>query len=574
VLLAHPTAAHRELPPSAILDTAPPPAPNDSPTPLSAEPGISSPALEAPAPTVQKTPPELLSEPSNTALTRFRGFLRFLLSSAPEYSTGTWLFLRLLALCHLIAFASLLLQLDGLIGEHGIIPAGAWLEAVHNQLGADRFWQVPTLCWLDPSDAFRHSLCLAGIGFSLAALLGVATRFSLAALWLLYLSLCTVGGVFFWFQWDALLLEATLFSLFLAPAHLRPSLPWGSHAPQHAPPRVALAATWWLIARLMLLSGAVKLLSHDALWRDLSALTVHFQTQPLPTPVAWWLHQMPPKFLTASCAAMFAIELGLPFFILAGRLGRRTAALGFSALMALIALSGNYCFFNLLVLALSLTLLDNAFWQSLIRKDFTPPAIQPTASPLRPLLGALLLAPLLWASALQTFIPLFQIKNLPSWATASVQKIAQFRSINGYGLFAVMTPKRPEIILEGSADGRSWKEYSFKWKPGTTNRPLPIVAPHQPRLDWHLWFAALGEMRHNPWFSNLLVRVLQGEPSVLALFEHNPFPDSPPRFIRAALFQYKFTDRETRQNSGQIWERDYRGDYCPPISLSPGASFR
>jgi len=156
---------------------------------------------------------------------------------------------------------------------------------------------------------------------------------------------------------------------------------------------------------------------------------------------------------------------------------------------------------------------------------------------------------------------------VPTWANAPLRWIGPFRTINSYGLFAVMTPTRPEIILEGSEDGRTWKEYSFKWKAGDPARALPVVAPFQPRLDWQMWFASLGELKHNPWFSNFLVRLLQGEPSVTALLEANPFPQKPPRYLRAALFHYKFTDRATRESTGALWERDYRGDYCPPISL-------
>ena len=503
--------------------------------------------------------------------------LLFLGGPAEEYRIGTWVFLRLLGLSHLIAFASLWHQIDGLIGDNGILPATQWLQAVAPQLGVDRFWQAPTLCWLDFSQSFRHTLCQLGIGFSLAASIGFGTRFTLGVCWLLYLSLSMVGGIFFGYQWDALILEVTLFALFAAPSSWKPTGPRVTRAPA----RVAIGALWWLLFRLMLLSGAVKLLSKDKLWSSFSALTVHFQTQPLPTPLAWWLHQLPPQAHTASCIAMFAIELGAPFLLLFGRFGRRTAALGFCGLMALVALSGNYCFFNLLVFALGLCLLDNPVWSKVLSPMPPRPASSAASDPdsalipfriprlavLKHSLAGGVLILFLWCSVLQTLVPLFQWRNVPAWINAPLRLIAPFRSVNSYGLFAVMTPTRPEIILEGSEDGRAWKEYSFKWKAGSTVRPLPIVAPYQPRLDWQMWFASLGELKHNPWFSNFLVRVLQGEPSVLSLMADNPFSEKPPRYLRAALFQYKFTDSQTRARTGDIWERDYRGDYCPPISL-------
>ena len=529
---------------------------------------LSPPLTEPPASQSADTaPPECPPASSNKLVHA----LQFLVAPAGDYGIAVWVFLRLLGLCHLIAFASLWVQIDGLIGDNGIISAGQWLEAVSKQLGAHRFWQTPTLCWLDPSQSFRHTLCLLGVLLSLTSIIGVATRLSLGLCWLLYLSLSMVGGVFFGFQWDALLLETTLFALFAAPASWKPA--WPRQTP--APARAAIGALWWLAFRLMLLSGAVKLLSKDKLWSDLSALTVHFQTQPLPTPLAWWLHQLPPAFHTASCVAMFAVELGAPFLILCGRLGRRIAAAAFCALMLLVALSGNYCFFNLLVFALSLCLLDDKIWLRFFASREKKPCASPTESTpskgwlnlcWRSLAGASLLL-FLWCSVLQTLVPLFQWRTVPPWGAAPLRWLAPFRSVNSYGLFAVMTQKRPEIILEGSEDGRTWKEYSFKWKAGPTSRSLPIVAPYQPRLDWQMWFASLGELKHNPWFSNFLVRVLQGEPSVLALLETNPFPEKPPRYLRAALFQYKFTNAETRARTGELWERDYRGDYCPPISL-------
>ncbi len=502
-----------------------------------------------------------------------RRLLRFFGEPVADYSAGCWLFLRLLGLCHLFAFLSLGYQLDGLIGEHGIVPATQWLDAVAKQLGPDRFWKAPTLCWLEPSDAFRHTLCAAGSALGLALTAGLAPRLTLCLLWALYLSLCTVGGVFLGFQWDALLLESTFLAVFIAPRNWLPTLPSTPSAPR----RLALLALWWLLFRLMLLSGAVKLLSKDKLWASLSALSVHFETQPLPTPLSWWAHHLPQPLLTGSCAAMLVIELACPFLLLCGRPGRRTAALAFTGLMGLIALTGNYCFFNLLVIALSLPLLDNAFLQRLapILRLESPQslALPPEGTsrsahfPWLALLATPLLVLGLWCGAVQTAATLFQIRALPRWAAMPLAWVTPLRTINNYGLFAVMTKTRPEIILEGSADGRAWKEYAFKWKAGPIGSPPLFVAPYQPRLDWQMWFAALGDLRQNPWFSNLMIRILQGEPAALNLMGLNPFPEKPPRFLRAALFQYKFSSPEEKANSGTWWERSYQGDYCPPISL-------
>jgi hypothetical protein len=146
--------------------------------------------------------------------------------------------------------------------------------------------------------------------------------------------------------------------------------------------------------------------------------------------------------------------------------------------------------------------------------------------------------------------------------------IAPFRSINTYGLFAVMTTSRPEISIEGSDDGQTWRAYQFKYKPGPLERAPRFVAPYQPRLDWQMWFAALGTYRENPWFLSLCGHLLQGSAPVLGLLQANPFPERPPRYIRALLYEYHFTEFEARRRSGDWWQRQFRGEYLPAISLA------
>ena len=514
--------------------------------------------------TVDEQPP---SRPSfvGRSVSAIRALPAWLLSPANEYKTGPWVFLRLLGICHLIAFLSVWHQLDGLLGDNGVLPAAQWLASVAQQIGTARFWQAPTLCWISPNAHFLEMLCMAGTVAALALSVGFATRAALVLLWALYLSVVTVGGVFFGFQWDALLIESTFLAIFLASGNWLPCLPRTAAAPN----RGALRVLWWLIFRLMFMSGAVKLLSHDPLWSQWTALGVHFETQPLPTPLAWWMHKLPAALHKASCGVMFAIELGGPFLMCCGRWGRRLAASSFCTLMLLIALTGNYCFFNVLVAALCLTLIDDAVWLRL-SLDNSPHADTPGALPKISwwnLVHAPFLLLCLWCSGIQTGAQLFQWRAVPRWAALPLQWAGPFRTVNSYGLFAVMTKTRPEIILEGSADGKQWKEYHFKWKASAPKQRPPIVAPYQPRLDWQMWFASLGDLRGNPWLSNLMLRILQGSPSVLALLAENPFPDPPPQFLRAALFKYKFTDPETRSKTGEWWERDFQGYYSQPVSI-------
>jgi hypothetical protein len=505
----------------------------------------------------------------------------------PEHRIGTWLFLRLLGLCHFLAFVSLDPQLSGLIGERGILPVQPWLTSLEPQLGFARFWKAPTLFWISASDGVMHAGCRVGALLAVLLLAGVAVRPCLIALWALYLSVVTAGTLFLGYQWDALLVEATFLAIFLAPRGWKPFGPWS----QTGPTRIALWAVGWLLFRLMFLSGAVKLLSEDKLWRGLTALSVHYHTQPLPTPLAWWAHHLPQGFHVFCCGAMFAVELLFPWLLLTGRLGRRVAAAAFIALMAGIALTGNYCFFNLLVAALCLPVLDDRFWKPILgwlpmslhaaqdsasappRETRLPPARG--ARPLTQLgqlahLGSLgLLLFVGWASLVQTGIQLFRWRAVPRWAAYPLELCAPFRIANAYGLFAVMTDRRLEIVLQGSDDGKTWKDYEFRWKAGDPAKAPRFVAPHQPRLDWQMWFASLGQLRNNPWFSNFMLRVLQAEPGVLSLLAHNPFPEKPPRLLRAVLFQYRFTSRETREETGHWWQRDDRGDYCPPVTLTP-----
>jgi hypothetical protein len=257
-----------------------------------------------------------------------------------RFALSAWLFLRAIALVHLIAFASTWTQLAGLVGPHGILPAQPFFNAVREQLGAQAYHALPSLCWIFGAGKFLPVLCAAGCALALLLFAGIAPAVCLFGLWACYLSLCCAGQAFFNFQWDALLLEATLAAVFLAPWSLL-SL-WR----RTAPPRLARWLQWWLLFRLMFLSGVVKLTSGDPTWRDLSALTFHYETQPLPTPIGWFVHQLPAWFHRTSCAAMFVIELVAPFLFFAPRAYRHRAALLTIALMAVIALTGNYTFFN------------------------------------------------------------------------------------------------------------------------------------------------------------------------------------------------------------------------------------
>jgi hypothetical protein len=505
-----------------------------------------------------------------------------------SYAIASSLFLRALGLVYGFAFASLAVQVKGLAGHNGILPADMLLQALQNQLGPERLWRLPTLFWLTGAgDAWLVAACWAGAAISLVVACGFLPGPGLLTAWILYLSLTNVCRTFLYFQWDILLIETGLLALLFAPWRRRLRL-----GALPAPAAPALFLVRWLLFRLMFSSGVVKLTSGDPTWWNLRALDVHYLTQPLPTWTAWWAHQMPGWWHSIECAVMFFIELVSPFFIFAPRRPRRAAAACLIAFQTILIATGNYAYFNYLTIALCLVLLDDDLWPAWLRRRarLLPPADSPAARPS----ATDLLAPEagpgppvvprqrwpIWVTApvVAVFVILGTADMTHRWgfrlywppAVESAEEFLQpFHVINAYGLFAAMTTSRNEIVVEGSDDGQVWQAYEFRYKPGDPMHAPRFVAPHQPRLDWQMWFAALSSYRNQPWFQNFLVRLLQGSPDVLALLSRNPFPDHPPRYIRARLYDYRFTDLATRRSTGAFWERTEQGLYSPVQSLRP-----
>lgn len=455
------------------------------------------------------------------------------------YTTATALFAKALAVVYFTAFVSFGLQADGLIGSRGILPLAEFGKAVQQV----PWWDAPTLFRWAQSDAWLRSICWAGAALAIAGALAKAhswmQRAAFALMFALYLSLVIAGQIFMGYQWDFLLLETGFLAIFLLPAF----------------PRVWLFH--WLLFRLMFESGLVKLQSHDPNWRNLTALSYHYETQPLPTPLAWYANQLPSRFARASTGFVFAIELAFPFLIFGPRRCKQIAAAGMILLQLLIILTGNYTFFNWLAIALCLLLVDDRwFGKRAIRTE--PPRANRFAS-----------------AALFVFVTVagcVQIAEMcgsdpPSLIHQAMSRMAPFGVVNSYGLFATMTTTRPEISVEGSNDGTTWKPYTFRFKAGPLDRAPGWVAPYQPRLDWQMWFGALGNYEQNPWFTQLLLRVLQGSAPVLRLIEQNPFPNAPPKYVRAMLYQYRFTNFDERRKTGNWWKRELEGPYFPPVSL-------
>ncbi|HVS63239.1 MAG TPA: lipase maturation factor family protein [Thermoanaerobaculia bacterium] len=507
------------------------------------------------------------------------------------------LLLRLLGGVFLIAFVSIWVQVDGLIGSRGILPIGSFSERAAEALGASRWWQLPSLLWLAPEDWMLDALCAAGVGFSILAMLGVGTVPVFVTLWAIYLSLVVGGQVFFQFQWDGLLLETALCSLFLAPWTFRPG-----RLPMRPDPEVGVWLWRLLVVKLMVLSGAVKLISFDETWWTLSALDAHFETQPLPLWTSWYAHHLSPSLLRAGVALTLVIEILVPFLVFWSRGARRLAAALLIGLQALIAGTGNYGFFNLLSIVLCLSLLDDSAiswlvprsWRRRLARrgeDDAPlsrwlPAWRRGRRERRAALlarGRWVLAALLGCAMVlvtvrelawsvprdrETPSALRPLAAMAEWVQPALSVIDPFRSINGYGLFRAMTLERPELIVEASENGVDWLEVRFRHKPGDVTRRPRLVAPHMPRLDWQMWFAALDPRGASGWLQPFLLRLGAAEPAVLDLLEATPYGERRPAFLRLVLYDYRFTTPAERLASGAWWRRERLGELSAPLATS------
>jgi lipase maturation factor 1 len=309
---------------------------------------------------------------------------------------------------------------------------------------------------------------------------------------------------------------------------------------------------------------------HSFHWNALTALDYHYWTQPLPTIFAWFADKHPEWFKKFSVGFCLFVEIIVPFFIWAPRRVRLTAAGLLIFLQIAIAITGNYCFFNLLTIALCLLLIDDASVAAIVRRgsrgEYEPAAASERDYNFAAIVVLVITMPLNAWHIYSAFQPQADLKQPIRFLYEHLQP---FYIANGYGLFRVMTKERPEIQVEGSADGIDWIAYEFRWKPGDVNRAPRWCAPHQPRLDWQMWFAALGGPRQEQWFGNFVVRLLENDPSVTRLLARNPFPDKPPKYIRATLFKYQFTTSEEHRTTGAWWKRREIGEFFPEASLNP-----
>ena len=492
---------------------------------------------------------------------RFAAFAAPEAEPAPGYLWPRWIFLRALGAIFLSAFYSLALQLHGLIGPRGILPAGEYLRSVAQVLGpAKAAWYAPTLLWFGSGSAALTLVVAAGIVASLLLVANLWPRLTIAACTVLFLTCIAALQDFSSYQSDGMLLEAGFISFFFAPRGVRPGL--GAADP---PSRLSLFMLRWEWFRIYFESGVAKLASGDPSWRNLTAMDEYYQNGPLPTWIGWYVQHFPHGYHAFTVVFTLAVELLIVWAVFLPRRFRIACCAVVTALQAGIIATANYAFLNYLVLVLGVLLLDDRL---LARLRLTLPA----EAAIRPVRAwwrrteAVALGVALYVTV-AAFVGPF-VGGLGA-LDAPVRLLAPFRIANRYGLFAVMTPARYEIEFQGSRDGRTWVAYPFRFKPQELSAAPEIYAPYQPRFEWNLWFASLGPWEDSRWVVLAQQRLIEGSPSVLQLFRHDPFRGRPPAMVRTVLYQYWFTDLATKRRTGAWWRRRDLGPFTGTLTRTP-----
>ncbi len=475
-----------------------------------------------------------------------------------------WIFLRALGVLFFSAFYSLHFQIHGLIGEHGILPARAYLEAVAMEHGPfERVWLAPTFLWLGAGRVALDAVVVVGGSASVLLAVGVAPRAACAVCTMAFLSFVAAGQDFADYQSDGMLLEAGFLSLFLAPRGLWPGL--AAAAP---PSRASVFMLRWECFRIYFESGVAKLASGDPHWRDLTAMDHYYENGPLPTWIGYYAQHLPRAFHAATALLTLVLELLVVWLFFVGPRARRACFFIVTPLQIGIILTANYAFLNYLVLWLGVLLLDDATLARMGRRSvaIAPEVTTPSAPRGRTWGAAIVLSWLFTATILEVFVP----PDIALYWPARVVEPA--RIANRYGLFAVMTEARYEIEFQVTADGETWRALPFRYKPQDVNEAPGIYAPYQPRFEWNLWFASLGTWRRNEWVVEAEQRIAMREPAVLALFRGDPLAGAPVRGVRAVLWQYAFTDLAEKRATGAWWRREERGLYAPRLERAEGGT--
>ena len=475
--------------------------------------------------------------------------MRGLLVPDNDYQLVSALFIRLLALVYGVAFASIGVQITGLAGAGGILPVQETLQHLEQTLGARAYLVRPTLFWFNASDLALQAAAWGGCLLSAVLLLNRWPRTVLVALFVLYLSLFHAGQVFMNFQWDYLLLEAGFLAIFLGRGT-----------------RLVVLLLRWLLFRLRFLSGLSKLTSGDPAWSGLTALGAYFETQPLPHWGGWYAHQLPELLLRTGTGITLFVELVVPFMMFMPRRWRLFAAWTTLLMQVLIILTSNHNFFNLLTLVLCLFLFDDRALRRVIPAGWcarlAPVSTTPQPAGRARSIGYGLLATALVGMSLVYAWAFVIVRPLPDFIRGPAKAMQGLHIVNAYHVFPTMKMERIELLIEGSLDGHDWKAYRFRYKPDDPSQRPEIIIPHQPRLDWMMWFFPMTP-DFLPILDRFLIRLLENSPAVTQLLAENPFANQPPNHLRVTAWLYQFTDLQTRADTGHWWQREPLGPFYP-----------
>jgi hypothetical protein len=467
----------------------------------------------------------------------------------------------MLGFVYAVAFLVAANQVVPLIGAHGLLPVGPYLDRVAQALGSAStgFARLPSVFWFGHSDTALVVWAWVGFALSCLVLAGFANAVILTALWLLYMSYVHVGQIWYGYGWEIQLLETGFLAIFLCP--LLDPRPF----PRQEPPFVVISLFRWLIFRIMLGAGLIKIRG-DPAWRNLTALNYHFETQPLPNLFSRWFHFLPRIALKTGVLLNHAAELVAPWFVFGPRAGRLAAGSVIVLFQLVLILSGNLSFLNWLTLVPALACFDDAVWAAILPRGVArrAAAARAAAEPSRPMRAAG------WAVA--TLVALFSVQpvaNLISPGQIMNTSFDPLDIVNTYGAFGTVGRERLNVVFEGTEaavpdDHAEWRPYPYKGLPVDERRRPPQVAPYQLRLDWQMWFASMAGPQEYPFTLNVVWKLLHNDPGTLSLFAGNPFPDQPPRYVRAVLYRYRFSD--PRNPAGRWWNREVVGSWLPPLA--------
>ena len=484
--------------------------------------------------------------------------------SEPRKPQTYWLtrfvILRLLGAVYAVAFLVAINQIIPLIGSDGLLPVGIFLKQISDALGPTAgFIRLPSIFWFTHSDTAL--LVVAWIGFllSCAVVAGYTNAIMLGVIWLLYMSFVHVGQDWYGYGWEIQLTETGFLAIFLCPLiDMRPFS-------KRPPPMPIIILFRWLIFRIMLGSGLIKIRG-DEIWRNGTALYYHFETQPIPGPLSRWFHFLPRITLQIGVWFNFLAELVAPLFAFGPRLARHIAGVIMVLLQLVLILSGNLSFLNWLTIIPALACFDDGFWAKLLPRRLVHKAESAAAhaEPSQPMLTTAWIV-----TALVAILSIQPVVNMLSPTQIMNTSFDPFDLVNTYGAFGTVGQERFNVVFEGTLDEdtsekANWKPYIYKGLPVELNKRPPQIAPYQLRLDWQMWFAAMSSPSEYTWTFNLQWKLLHNDPGAVSLFASNPFPNKPPRYIRAVLYRYAFAKPGNPQ--GFWWTREKIGNWLPPLS--------